>query len=352
VTNPIKNVESVTTDWINRLDDVRWNNLNVSDLIASIPKEASNSWSFELPSSSGPITLTVKGQDLAIKLTPEALLLIIIFGNYSQIYEASTGTVHSLSLAKDGAKIAPTLFLKDVPFGTSATDNEALLKVFIEDLTDADEAVGESTISFLIDHLDTDVRSSRTTRLTDAKFNLYLDGLSPINGNGNQYDNIINGNSKANTLRGYTGDDTLNGLGGRDTIFGHGGDDILNGGGANDILNGGLGQDTMNGGPGRDTYVYKRTNDSRVDREDIILHFNGSRGDRIDLSAVDANRATAGKQQFKWIGKREFSGAPGEVRFENGFLEMNTNSNLNPEMAIILDGVNSFNRDYIIFGNN
>lgn len=350
MTNPAKNLESVASKWTNELNDVKWNAINLLDLYASIPTKPASSWSFELPSSSGPITFTAEGEGLAID-QDEVNEIAVLFGDYSSIYKASSGVIQSLSLTKDGVKIAPTLFLNDIPFGNSSTDSEALLKVVIEDLTDADQAVGESTINFLIDYLNTDVRSFRTTRLTDAQFNLTLRGRRPINGNGNQYDNVINGNSKANTLRGYAGDDTLNGKGSRDTLFGHGGDDILNGGGANDTLNGGPGQDIMNGGPGKDTFVYKRTNDSKIDNEDIILGFNGRRGDRIDLSAVDANSGNPGKDTFKWIGKKEFSGAAGEVRFEAGMLEMNINSNLNPEMAILLDGVNSFRRDYIIFGN-
>ena len=66
--------------------------------------------------------------------------------------------------------------------------------------------------------------------------NLYLQGSSNINGDGNDLNNVVHGNDAANLL---------NGLGGAD---------YLNGGAGNDTLAGSFGADTLVGGTGVDTF--------------------------------------------------------------------------------------------------
>ena len=88
--------------------------------------------------------------------------------------------------------------------------------------------------------------------------NLTLTGTAPINGTGNDLDNVITGNSGVNTLDGGNGNDTLYGGAGVDTLLGGAGDDRLDGG---------TGADTMKGGAGNDTYVVDDAND-KVDETD------------------------------------------------------------------------------------
>ena len=56
--------------------------------------------------------------------------------------------------------------------------------------------------------------------------NLTLLGTAPINGTGNEINNVITGNIAANTLTGGAGNDTLNGGGGADTLSGGLGNDV------------------------------------------------------------------------------------------------------------------------------
>ncbi|WP_410219198.1 M10 family metallopeptidase C-terminal domain-containing protein, partial [Paracoccus sp. (in: a-proteobacteria)] len=49
---------------------------------------------------------------------------------------------------------------------------------------------------------------------------------------------------------------------------------------------------------------------------DVITDFNRSQGDKIDLSAIDANLLLSGDQAFRFVGTAGFSGAAGELRYE------------------------------------
>jgi Ca2+-binding RTX toxin-like protein len=99
--------------------------------------------------------------------------------------------------------------------------------------------------------------------------NLTLLGSSAINGTGNGLNNTITGNSAANILDGGTGTDTLIG---------------------------GLGKDTLTGGAANDTFVFKTLQDSSVAAPDLIGDF--AVGDKINLSAIDADTGLAGDQAF------------------------------------------------------
>lgn len=79
------------------------------------------------------------------------------------------------------------------------------------------------------------------------------------------------------------------------------------------IGNGGL--DTLIGGAGADSFTFLLTSDSTVGTaRDIIKAFNGLEGDRIDLTAIDANDLLGGDQAFIWRGTAPFSGLQGELR--------------------------------------
>ena len=126
-----------------------------------------------------------------------------------------------------------------------------------------------------------------------------------IGGSGNDW---LRGDGNANTLTGNAGNDTLQGFGGLDT---------LNGGDGNDVLYGGAGKDTLTGGIGADKFVFSATSDSPVggsSTSDAITDFSHAQGDRIDLSAIDANSGAAGDQAFSFIGAVAFAHHAGELR--------------------------------------
>ena len=130
-----------------------------------------------------------------------------------------------------------------------------------------------------------------------------------LSGTGNERDNQITGNTEGNRLfgreghdqlLGNAGADVLNGGDGNDVLLGDMGADALNGGAGDDRLAGGEGRDIMVGGLGFDSFVFLSAADSGPDAStrDSIQSFTRT-ADRIVLSAIDANAATAGRQAFR-----------------------------------------------------
>ncbi len=114
----------------------------------------------------------------------------------------------------------------------------------------------------------------------------FSDGASVGNGGG-----AIN-----NVIFGVTGADTIYGGEGNDLIDGGTENDFLVGGTGNDTLLGGVGIDYLDGGAGNDVYVYTATTHSTAAARDNIGSWNT--GDRIDLSAIDANTLIGSDQAF------------------------------------------------------
>jgi serralysin len=96
---------------------------------------------------------------------------------------------------------------------------------------------------------------------------------------------------------------------GRNTITGNNGDNHIQGNG---------GRDFLAGGDGADTFVFLLASDSgkAAAKRDIITDFDRREGDLVDLSAIDANRNRADDQAFSFIGRQDFHGKAGELRFE------------------------------------
>jgi hypothetical protein len=67
-----------------------------------------------------------------------------------------------------------------------------------------------------------------------------------------------------------------------------------------DTLVGGLGSDTLIGGGGEDVFVFQSLGETKVGGEDLIRQLSDK--DVIDLSAIDADAATAGDQAFHLVG--------------------------------------------------
>jgi Ca2+-binding RTX toxin-like protein len=105
------------------------------------------------------------------------------------------------------------------------------------------------------------------------------------------------------------------------TIAGAAGPDTLASGGGGDILIGNGGTDSLTGGAGLDTFRFLLPSDSAVGAgRDSIFAFTSADGDRIDLSAIDANALLAGDQAFIFRGTAAFTGARGELRYSpSGF---------------------------------
>ena len=113
----------------------------------------------------------------------------------------------------------------------------------------------------------------------------------------------VRGTAGAATLVGGAGDDSITGEAGNDRLHGSAGNDILLGGAGYDALLGGDGADrlvggsdadVLIGGAGADRYVFL----SAADGNDRIQDFSRADGDKIDLSAIDADPRTAGDQAF------------------------------------------------------
>jgi hypothetical protein len=110
---------------------------------------------------------------------------------------------------------------------------------------------------------------------------------------------------------------TLNGNDLRNIIVAGAGDDIIDARGDNDRITGGGGNDRMTGGLGADVFILLDSDmiNSTVGgtrQADVILDLNFGQGDRVDLSAIDADIITGGDQAFTFV--TSFSGVAGEAR--------------------------------------
>ncbi|MDX9676544.1 M10 family metallopeptidase C-terminal domain-containing protein [Pseudomonas zeae] len=210
------------------------------------------------------------------------------------------------------------------------------------------------------------------------------------------------GNALSNTLTGNAGNNVLDGLGGTDTLIGGAGDDTyyingvgdtvieaadeghdlirsnvsytlsanvedgvllgnaglsltgntlnntLTGNAGNNILDGGAGVDTLIGGTGADIFKFSHVSDMGVGtNRDVINDFNALQGDKIDLTAFDANLMTAGFNGFTFIGAGDFSGA-GQLRFVDHVLSGNVSGNAGADFEIQLVGVNTFSANDLL----
>ena len=169
-------------------------------------------------------------------------------------------------------------------------------------------------------------QASASFRLPDYVENLILLGQSNLNGSGNKADNILTGNDGKNVLEGFAGSDHLMGGAGADTLIG------------------GAGRDVLDGGAGLDKFVFSTGTfgGKTAATADEIVDFNQADHDRIDLSAVDAVRATAANDPFTFISTAAFHGQAGELRFEqidgNTYVQGDLDGNKIADFWIKLDG--------------
>lgn len=103
---------------------------------------------------------------------------------------------------------------------------------------------------------------------------------------------------------GQAGDDLLAGGAHADVFGGGSGNDTLTGGGGADTLTGSAGEDFLSGGAGNDVFRFATAGESRGDTivasdgTPAFVRAGRAGGDRIDVSAIDADLTNAGKQDF------------------------------------------------------
>jgi len=177
-----------------------------------------------------------------------------------------------------------------------------------------DGGVGDDTFELAADTSDTigdasgidTVTSTITRSLGTWAFieNLVLEGAAHINGTGSAAANGIVGNGGNNVLAGLGGNDTMIGGGGNDQLFGQ------------------ADKDSLTGGAGNDGFVFQSAAHTAAGFGDVIVDFDDSGEDFIDLSGM------AGVSTF--IGAEAFSAA-GQVRAvqqgANVLVQINTAGN-------------------------
>jgi serralysin len=237
------------------------------------------------------------------------------------------------------------------------------------------------------------IRSSVSYTLSANVEDGVLLGTANINFGGNALSNTLTGNAGNNVLDGLGGTDTLIGGAGDDTYYINGvGDTVieaadeghdlirsnvsytlsanvedgvllgnaglsltgntlnntLTGNAGNNILDGGAGVDTLIGGTGADIFKFSLVSDMGVGtNRDVINDFNALQGDKIDLTAFDANLTIAGFNGFTFIGAGDFSGA-GQLRFVDHVLSGNVSGNAGADFEIQLVGVNTFSANDLV----
>lgn len=141
-------------------------------------------------------------------------------------------------------------------------------------------------------------------------------------------DQILNGTDTNDSLSGRSGDDILKG---------RGGDDSLAGGYGDDTLIGGLGADTLTGGAGNDVFKYNSLAELSGYTDTIT---DLTWGDKIDLSAVDANPQQTGDQAFSLLGfqtsNSAFTGAGSELYYSFGTIYGDVDGDRNPDFVIAM----------------
>lgn len=162
------------------------------------------------------------------------------------------------------------------------------------------------------------VQSGISYRLVANVEDLELTGTANLTGTGNTSNNDIAGNTGNNKLSGLAGNDYLSGALG------------------NDVLTGGTGRDILAGGGGNDRFDFNALSELGLGTtRDSIRGWDG--GDIIDLRTIDANRTTAGDQAFTFRGVNGFT-ATGQVRYQNGVLQFNTDADLAADFEIVITG--------------
>ncbi|MQW95073.1 hypothetical protein EPK84_07220 (plasmid) [Sinorhizobium fredii] len=155
----------------------------------------------------------------------------------------------------------------------------------------------------------------------------------------------LTGSSHADKLYGNVAANLLTGGSGNDALFGDAG---------NDKLYGGLGADSLTGGAGADIFVFKSPGETTIAAggRDSIFDFSAAGGDRIDLSAIDANATVSGNEAFTFLGTAVFTGRAGELRYSkqasDTYIYGDINGDRKVDFAIHLDDALTLSKDHFL----
>lgn len=99
---------------------------------------------------------------------------------------------------------------------------------------------------------------------------------------------------------------------------GSGAGDVLIGSDVANRVEGAGGFDEMTGRGGADRFVFARLAHSALSQDnfDLVTDFSRAEGDKIVVSAMDANSTATGNQAFSFIGAAGFAGRAGQLRFD------------------------------------
>ena len=161
--------------------------------------------------------------------------------------------------------------------------------------------------------------------------------------------------SRAAVVVGSIANDLIIGEGSRQELLGEFGNDKLISGGTNVLLSGGIGNDLLQGGAGEqyfkgglnaDFFSFTQA-DAQPGVIDRIFDFTAIEGDRLGINAVLGITNSLAGQGWTYIDSANFSGVPGELRFEKGLLQGDTDGNRIANLQIQMDGINTFSPNWI-----
>jgi lysophospholipase L1-like esterase len=212
--------------------------------------------------------------------------------------------------------VDPNLSLGDLIDGVHPNDagNGKIAQAFFDAMIADDPGIGGRRVAI--------TPSETIVYGSEAGDRLYgNDGSNRLDGRGG--DDLVYGRSGNDRLYGGAGNDRLYGSSGDDWFYGSSGHDVFKGdSGAdriygdsgNDSITGGTGRDIMFGGSGLDRFVFLSRSESgtTASKRDVIADF--TRGDKVDLSYLDANTTRSGNQKFTFVSK--FTGRPGELQWD------------------------------------
>ncbi len=152
----------------------------------------------------------------------------------------------------------------------------------------------------------------------------------------------------------YKNIENVTGSAGADAISGTAGANLISGAAGEDFLRGRGGKDQLIGGADGDYFAFGATSDSGVGagKRDVIKDYSHAQGDGLEFSAIDADVGQGGKQQFSFIGSKDFTAA-GQARsyFEGShtIVELSNDGDTAAEMQVELSGhINLTAADFVI----
>jgi len=155
--------------------------------------------------------------------------------------------------------------------------------------------------------------------------------------NGTRENDLIIGKSSAQVLRGRHGNDVL---------IGRGREELISGGPGDDLLEGRDGNERLRGDAGADFFRFTQA-DMEAGEVDRILDFSPEQGDRLGINAVLGLSNSLSGEGWSYIGSDSFDGSAGQLRFDNGLLQGDLNGDSRADLQIRLDGISTFNTDWI-----